>query len=175
MFESDAEHPNIGRRSAMPCQFIYDPDAHRAALQGYLDANRPRLGSWNQWAARASVSEAAIRGFMAGRTRTLSMATYAALASAAGTTVSMLVPAESDVVACGPQKTLEPRQPVDHAEKVARNVVKQFWPLFRADTHDMVEGLVNTIASEVRGEAGRVKAEAYGALEHARATIARFR
>lgn len=111
----------------------YDPIAHRVALSEFLEANRNSLGSLNGWAKQASVSEAALRAFLKGDTRALSMETYAALASAAAVPVSALLPGpanltdelSAEILSCDAKiaKLAEEESSLVQAIEVARNQI----------------------------------------------------
>jgi hypothetical protein len=58
----------------------YDPDQRRQALRAFSKTNGLKVLPWT---ASAGLSEATVRGFFAGRTRTLSDETYVLLAEAA--------------------------------------------------------------------------------------------
>jgi hypothetical protein len=59
----------------------FDPDQRRKALAAFMAAHNLRA---YPWATEAGLNEASLRGFFAGRTRTLSDETYERLAEAAG-------------------------------------------------------------------------------------------
>ncbi|MGL4966134.1 MAG: XRE family transcriptional regulator [Inquilinus sp.] len=63
----------------------------RRALQSVVDAQRAKGVSLNAWADAADVSESAVRGFLSGRTRSLTGDTYDRLAEAAGVPLTDLL------------------------------------------------------------------------------------
>lgn len=63
----------------------------RRALQAVVEAQRAKGVSLNAWAEAAKASESAVRGFLSGRTRSLTGDTYDRLAEAAGLPVTDLL------------------------------------------------------------------------------------
>jgi transcriptional regulator with XRE-family HTH domain len=64
-----------------------DSDRRRKVLQDFIKERRLKL---SPWAKRAKVSEAAIRNFLAKRSKSLSIGVYEALARAEGVSVATL-------------------------------------------------------------------------------------
>lgn len=64
-----------------------DSDRRRKALQTFIEERKLKLAPW---AKRANVSEAALRNFLAKRSKSLSIGVYEALAKAEGVSVATL-------------------------------------------------------------------------------------
>ncbi len=67
----------------------YDPEDARRALRAYLATKKERLAPWCQ---RAGISESAVRGFLRGRSQSLSGRTLERLAQADGVEIGRLLP-----------------------------------------------------------------------------------
>lgn len=68
----------------------FDPDQRRAALHAFARDNHLKISPWSE---AAGLAEATVRGFLAGRTRTLSDETYVQLAEAAAEKLGRVVAA----------------------------------------------------------------------------------
>ena len=64
---------------------------------------------------------------------------------------------------------------MDRAEEIARRAIEPFRPLFREGAEHMVDGLINSFAGELRGEASRITEEARAAVNEALTAISRIR
>lgn len=64
---------------------------------------------------------------------------------------------------------------MDRAEEIARRAIEPFRSLFREGAEHLFDGLINSVAGELRGEASRIKDEARAAVNEALTTINRIR
>lgn len=64
---------------------------------------------------------------------------------------------------------------MDRAEEIARRAIEPFRPLFKEGAEHIVDGLINSLAVELRGEAGRIIDEARATVTEAMAIINRIR
>ncbi len=111
----------------------------RRALAGYLDAKQESL---NGWCRRAKVSESTVRGFLAGRTQSLSDRTYDKLALADETTAYVLR-GDNNAASTAPKHELpmEPLSDDAHGLESAWETVKKYTEKAPVDIFDLAHAL----------------------------------